>query len=186
MADGVKAKSKSLSEKKIKELVNNNGLSVDNFLVPDVYKEIFYDNYRYFILSSGRISGKTSILVAIWWVFTNKYPDRDIVVLQATATEIKDSIINEIDKFLRNSGFDVGEEPTCEWYIPNMKAICINIAPVGVLLFLVDIVDKPMPDSLVIADYNHFGFHIQLADKRRNRLLYNNGVLVFLRLFKQH
>ena len=82
------------------------GLSANNLLIPDVYKEIFLDNYRYFILSSGRISGKTSILVAIWWVFINKFPDRDIVILQATATEIKDSIINEIKKFIMNSGLD--------------------------------------------------------------------------------
>ena len=102
-----------------KELLNNNGLSADNLLIPDVYKEIFYDNYRYFVLSSGRISGKTSILVAIWWVFINKYPDRDIVVLQATATEIKDSIINEIEKFLKNSNYDVGDDVSCEWYIPK-------------------------------------------------------------------
>ena len=92
--------------------VNNNGLSMDNLLIPAVYKEIFLDNYRYFILSSGRISGKTSILVAIWWVMFNKFPDRDIVVLQATATEIKDSIINEIEKFLRQSGLDVGDDPS--------------------------------------------------------------------------
>lgn len=102
-----------------KELLNNNGLSADNLLIPDVYKEIFYDNYRYFVLSSGRISGKTSILVAIWWVFINKYPDRDIVVLQATATEIKDSIINEIEKFLKNSNYDVGDDVSCDWYIPK-------------------------------------------------------------------
>ena len=89
--------------------VNNNGLSADNLLIPQVYQEIFHDNYRYFVLSSGRISGKTSVLVAIWWVTINKQPDRDIVVLQATATEIKDSIINEIEKFLANSGFDVGD-----------------------------------------------------------------------------
>ena len=60
--------------------VNNNGLSADNLLIPQVYQEIFRDNYRYFILSSGRISGKTSLLVAIWWVTINKQPDRDIVV----------------------------------------------------------------------------------------------------------
>lgn len=100
---------------------SNNILSAQNLVVPSVYKEIFLDNYRYFILSSGRISGKTSILVAIWWAFINKYADRDIVVLQATATEIKDSIINEIEKFLRNSGFDVGDNPGCEWYIPKAK-----------------------------------------------------------------
>ena len=104
-----------------KELVNNRGLSNDNLLVPSVYKEMFLDNYRYFILASGRISGKTSILVALWWTYTNKYPDRDIVILQATATEIKDSIINEIEKFLVKSGFDVGESPTNEWYIPKAK-----------------------------------------------------------------
>ena len=105
---------------------NNNGLSANNFMIPSVYKEIFLNNYRYFILSSGRISGKTSILVALWWVTTNKYPDRDIVVLQATATEIKDSIINEIEKFLINSGFDVGDDPNCEWYIPARKEKIIH------------------------------------------------------------
>ena len=104
-----------------RELINNRGLSANNLLIPKVYSEIFLDNYRYFILSSGRISGKTSILVAIWWVFTNKYPDRDIVVLQATATEIKDSIINEIQKFLEKSGFDVSDNPSSDWYIPKAK-----------------------------------------------------------------
>lgn len=102
-------------------LVNNDGLSANNLLIPSVYKEIFLDNYRYFVLSSGRISGKTSILVAKWWTTINAFPDRDIVVLQATATEIKDSIINEIEKFLKNSGFDVGEDTTSEWYIPKSK-----------------------------------------------------------------
>ena len=101
--------------------VNSNGLSANNLLIPSVYREIFLDNYRYFLMSSGRISGKTSILVAIWWVFINKFPDRDIVVLQATATEIKDSIINEIEKFLINSGFDVGDDNSKEWYIPKSK-----------------------------------------------------------------
>ena len=112
---------KQLSDEKIKSLINSNGLSKDNLLIPEVYKEIFLDNYRYFVLSSGRISGKTSILVAMWWLFTNKFPDRDIVILQATATEIKDSIINEIEKFLSRSGFDVGENPTNEWYIPKAR-----------------------------------------------------------------
>lgn len=111
----------ALTDDEYKDLLNNNGLSATNLLIPDVYKEIFLNNYRYFVLSSGRISGKTSILVAIWWVFTRKYPDRDIVILQATATEIKDSIINEIEKFLNNSGFDVGDDINCEWYIPKSK-----------------------------------------------------------------
>ena len=110
-----------LSEKTIQTLVNNKGLSKDNLLIPAVYKEIFLPNYRYFCLSSGRISGKTSILVAIWWTTINKYPDRDIVILQATATEIKDSIINEIEKFLSRSGFDVSDNITSEWYIPKAR-----------------------------------------------------------------
>lgn len=110
-----------MSEERFQSLINNKGLSKDNLLIPSVYKEIFLDNYRYFILSSGRISGKTSILVAVWWTYTNKYPDRDIVILQATATEIKDSIINEIEKFLVRSGFDVGEDVSNEWYIPKSK-----------------------------------------------------------------
>lgn len=123
------------ADEKYKELVNNRGLSTNNLLIPSVYKEIFLDNYRYFILSSGRISGKTSILVAIWWVFTNKYPDRDIVVLQATATEIKDSIINEIEKFLTRSGFDVGDSPTNEWYIPKAKDRIVKKGKEGATYF---------------------------------------------------
>ncbi|MBQ2652184.1 MAG: phage terminase large subunit [Methanobrevibacter sp.] len=121
----------SMSEEEKQKLLNSNGLSANNLLIPDVYKEIFLDNKRYFILSSGRISGKTSILVASWWVTTNKFPDRDIVVLQATATEIKDSIINEIEKFLRNSGFDVGDDPNCEWYIPKAKDRVIHKGQTG-------------------------------------------------------
>lgn len=124
-----------LSEQKRNELVNNNGLSANNLLIPAVYKEIFLDNYRYFILSSGRISGKTSILVAIWWTFSNKFKDRDIVVLQATATEIKDSIINEIEKFLKNSGFDVGDDPKQEFYIPKSKDRIVRKGQEGATYF---------------------------------------------------
>jgi PBSX family phage terminase large subunit len=78
-------------------------MSANNIYIPSVYKEIFLDNYRYFILSSGRIAGKTSILKCIWWATINKYPDRDIVILQATATEIKNSMFNEIKKFVAES-----------------------------------------------------------------------------------
>ena len=88
--------------------VDNQTLNANNITVPLVYAPLFQDDYKRFILSSGRISGKTSMLVCLWWVFINKYPQNDIVILQATATEIKDSIINEIHKFLKNSGYDVG------------------------------------------------------------------------------
>ena len=101
--------------------VNSEVLTTDSIVVPEVYQELLYDNWRYFILSSGRVAGKTSILVVIWWLYFNKYPDRDSVILQATATEIKDSIINEIEKFLKNSGLDVGDSPTNEYYIPKSK-----------------------------------------------------------------
>ena len=75
-------------------------LTASNIVVPAVYSEIFDDNFRYFCLASGRIRGKTSILVALWWIFFNKYPDKDIIILQATSREIKDSILKEIKKFL--------------------------------------------------------------------------------------
>lgn len=115
--------------------VNHDGLSADNILIPTVYKEIVLDNYRYFILSSGRISGKTSILVSIWWITVNKYPDRDVVILQATATEIKDSIINEMEKFLIASGFQVGQEPSAEWYIPKSKDRVVHKGQRGATFF---------------------------------------------------
>lgn len=101
--------------------VDNQTLNANNITVPLVYAPLFEDDFKRFILSSGRISGKTSMLVCLWWVFANKYPNQDIVILQATATEIKDSIINEIHKFLKNSGFDVGDEPQCTYYIPKSK-----------------------------------------------------------------
>ena len=126
---------------KNKDLINSNGLSKDNILIPDVYKEIFYDNYRYFILSSGRISGKTSILVALLWVYFNKYPDRDIVVLQATSVEIKDSIINEIRAFLENSNFDVGDTRDCEFYMPKTNDRIERKGHKGLILFF------PITDS---------------------------------------
>lgn len=108
-----------LTEEQKQKILNNNGLSADNLIIPKVYQEIFLDNYKQFCLSSGRISGKTCILVAIWWTYHNKYPERDIVILQATTTEIKISIINEIKQFLSSSGFDVGDDPACEYYIPR-------------------------------------------------------------------
>lgn len=124
-----------LTKEQYNELLNNNGLSKDNLLIPAVYGEIFRNKYRYFILSSGRISGKTSILVATWWATTNQYPDRDIVILQATATEIKDSIINEIEKFLVRSGEDVGEDVRNEWYIPRSKDRVVHKGQEGATYF---------------------------------------------------
>lgn len=124
-----------LTAKEKKFLMANKGLSKDNLIIPDVYKEVFLDNYRYFLLSSGRISGKTSILVAIWWVFINKYQDRDIIFLQATAQEIKDSVINEIEKFLINSGFDVGNKASNEWYIPEKHDTIVHRGQVGATYF---------------------------------------------------
>lgn len=111
----------NLPEDEKNNLLKNKGLSAQTVVVPDVYKEIFFDNYKYFMLASGRLSGKTSILVALWWVTINSKPDKDIVVLQSTTTEIKDSIINEIEKFLKNSEFDVGDDPKCQYYIPRKK-----------------------------------------------------------------
>ena len=101
--------------------VDNQTLNANNITVPLVYAPLFEDDFKRFILPSGRISGKTSMLVCLWWVFANKYPAQDIVILQATATEIKDSIINEIHKFLKNSGYDVGDDPQCTYYIPKSK-----------------------------------------------------------------
>lgn len=122
-------------------VINSNGLSASNILIPKVYEEVFYDNYRFFLLSSGRLSGKTSVLVALWWIYTNKYHDKDIVMLQATATEIKDSIINEIEKFLRNSGFDVGDNPSNEWFIPKSHDKITHRGTVGSTYFF------PITDS---------------------------------------
>ena len=134
-------KADQIDIEKISELTNENGLSKDNFLVPEVYKELFFDNYKYFLLSSGRVSGKTSILVAMWWVYRNTYPDKDIVILQATSTEIKGSIINEIKKFLKRSDFDVGDEPNNEWYIPKSQDKIINKSQRGGTYFI------PITDS---------------------------------------
>lgn len=98
-------------------------VSESTITLPKVYKELVLDNYQYFILSSGRVSGKSTALVLMWWIAINKYPDDDIMILQATTIEIKDSLINEIEAFLENSGFDVGTDETHEWVIPKSKEI---------------------------------------------------------------
>lgn len=163
-------------------IVNNNGLSSSNITIPSVYKEIFLDNYRYFILSSGRISGKTSILVAIWWVYHNKYPDRDIVVLQATATEIKDSIINEIEKFLRNSGFDVGENPTNEWYIPKAKDRVVHRGKNGGTYFYPITDSKGGQRSRGITTKNKLSLVLyEEAQKNKDANVVEQSVVTFIR-----
>lgn len=162
--------------------VNNNGLSMDNLLIPAVYQEIFKDNYRYFILSSGRISGKTSILVAIWWVCFNKFPDRDIVVLQATATEIKDSIINEIEKFLRQSGLDVGDDINCEWYIPKAKDRIIHKGQVGGTYFYPITDSKGGQRSRGITTSNKLSLVMyEEAQKNKDANVVEQSVVTFIR-----
>lgn len=164
------------------KVINNNGLSASNLLIPAVYKEIFLDNYRYFILSSGRISGKTSILVAIWWVFSNKYRDRDIVILQATATEIKDSIINEIEKFLKASGFDVGDDPNCEFYIPKAKDRIVRKGQEGGTFFF------PITDSQggqrsrgITTTHKISLVMYEEAQKNKDRNVLDQSVITFIR-----
>lgn len=98
-------------------------VSESTITLPKVYKELVLDNYQYFILSSGRVSGKSTALVLMWWIAINKFPDDDVMVLQSTTTEIQDSLINEIEAFLENSGFDVGTDETHEWVIPKSKEI---------------------------------------------------------------
>ena len=162
--------------------VNNNGLSMDNLLIPAVYKEIFLNNFRYFILSSGRISGKTSILVAIWWVMFNKFQDRDIVVLQATATEIKDSIINEIEKFLRQSGLDVGDDPSCEWYIPKAKDRVIHRGQVGGTYFYPITDSKGGQRSRGITTSNKLSLVMyEEAQKNKDANVVEQSVVTFIR-----
>ena len=91
-----------------------------DIVIPQVYAPLFVPgDIRKFVLSSGRISGKTSILVQLIFITLSAYPQFDIVVLQATASEIKDSIINEIRQFYENKGFEVSDKPNSEVYIPK-------------------------------------------------------------------
>lgn len=97
-----------------------NQINVSSVTVPKVYEEVVKKNYKKFLLSSGRTSGKTSILVNAWWTTLNEYTDQDIVICQSTTIDIKDSLITEIMKFLSNSGFEVSQDdPHAEFYIPK-------------------------------------------------------------------
>lgn len=166
--------------------VNNDGLAADNLQIPDVYREIFLTNYRYFLLSSGRISGKTSILVAKWWVTTNKYKDRDIVILQATATEIKDSIINEIEKFLRSSGFDVGTDPHCEWCIPKAKDSIIHRGQQGATYFYPITDSKGGQRTRGITTTNRLSLVLfEEAQKNKDANVVEQSVATFIRQLDQ-
>lgn len=183
MADNENIASQTnLSQEEYQKLLNTNGLSANNLLIPDVYKEIFLDNYRYFILSSGRVSGKTSILVAIWWVYTNKYKDRDIVILQATATEIKDSIINEIEKFLKNSNFDVGDTPNREYYIPKAKDRIVHKGQQGATFFYPITDSKGGQRSRGITTKNKLSLVMyEEAQKNKDANVVDQSVITFIR-----
>lgn len=173
---------KGISKKEQENLVNNNGLSAQNLLIPSVYKELFLENYRYFILSSGRVSGKTSILVALWWVYFNKYPDRDIVILQATATEIKDSIINEIEKFLKNSDFDVGDEVGHEYYIPKSHSQITRKGQVGGTYFYPITDSKGGQRSRGINTANKLSLVLyEEAQKNKDANVVEQSVITFIR-----
>jgi hypothetical protein len=88
--------------------------------VPKVYAPLFTEQeVRKFVLASGRISGKTSILVSLVYTTIEAFPNFDIVIAQATTAEIKNSIINEIREFYVNKGFDVGEKPSNIIQIPK-------------------------------------------------------------------
>lgn len=162
--------------------VNNNGLSASNILIPSVYGEIFRDKYRYFCLSSGRISGKTSILVALWWTRINAFPDRDIVILQATATEIKDSIINEIKKFLINSEFDVGEDSTHEWCIPKANDKIVHRGQQGATYFYPITDSKGGQRSRGINTVNRLSLILyEEAQKNKDANVVNQSIITFIR-----
>ena len=179
-------KTLNLSAEEKEKLLNNKGLSAENLLIPQVYGEIFKNNYRYFILSSGRISGKTSILVAIWWVFFNKFPDRDIVILQATATEIKDSIINEIEKFLNNSGFDVGEDPSSEFYIPKSHTCVTRKGQKGGTYFYPITDSKGGQRSRGINTKNKLSLVLyEEAQKNKDANVVEQSVITFIRQIDQ-
>ena len=118
-----------------KEKTGINDIDENSVIVPSVYREVFKDNFEKFCLSSGRVSGKSSILVLrVWKDYTDR-PEDDIMVLQATTTEIKDSLINEIGSFLEKSGYDVGTDETHEWVIPKSKDVVYRRGQQGKIYF---------------------------------------------------
>ncbi len=177
-------KTLNLSEEERHKLLTGNGMTASTLVIPSVYKEPFLPNtkYRYFIFSSGRLSGKTSILVAKWWERFNKYRNRDIVILQATATEIKDSIINEIEKFLRNSGFDVGDNPSCEFYIPKSHDRIERKGQVGATYFYPITDSKGGQRSRGINTKNKLSLVLyEEAQKNKDANVVEQSVITFIR-----
>lgn len=171
------------SDEEYQKLLNSDGLSVNNIIVPSVYEKLFTSKKtNKFALSSGRVSGKTSILVVKWWERINAFPNRDIVILQATATEIKDSIRNEIRKFLVNSGFDVGDDPKCEYYFPKSNDRIVIRGKVGTTYFY-PITDSNggqrsrginTPNKLSLIMYEE-------AQKNRDKNVLEQSVITFVR-----
>jgi phage terminase large subunit len=105
-----------------KEEPKHQALGTYEIIIPKVYAPLWTDkDHNKFLLSSGRCSGKTSILVDLIYSTINQMPDYDIVILQATSAEIKTSIINEVVAFFTNKGFDIGDKPTNEIYVPKSQ-----------------------------------------------------------------
>lgn len=163
-------------------------LTTKNITVPDVYAEIFRNNYRKFILSSGRASGKTSILVTAWWASTNEFPDEDIVICQSTTTEIKDSIIMEIYAFLQNSGFDVSQDdPHAEFYMPKScegiyrrgRKGCTRIFPITDANGGQRTRGKKTKNKISLLIYEE-------AQKNRDANVIENSIITFIRQMSEH
>lgn len=185
-AQSVAIKQAEYTDEELHKIFDEAKINKDTILIPRVYREVFNPDskYRYFLLSSGRISGKTSILVASWWLYSNKYPDRDIVILQATATEIKDSIINEIAKFLVNSGYDVAETPTAEFYIPRAHDRIERAGYRGRTLFYPITDSSGGQRSRGVNTTNKLSLVLfEEAQKNRDRDVLNQAVITFIRQF---
>lgn len=160
-------------------------LGTYEILVPKVYADLFRPiEIRKFILASGRISGKTSILVSLIYTTLEAYPNFDIVLLQATTTEIKSSIINELREFYENKGFDVGDKPSNTIYIPKSNdSITIQDGRHKGGIYIYPITDSnggqrtrgiklKNPCSLVL---------FEEAQKNRNRNVVEQAIATFVR-----
>jgi hypothetical protein len=153
--------------------------------VPKVYAPLFTEQeVRKFVLASGRISGKTSILVSLVYTTIEAFPNFDIVIAQATTAEIKNSIINEIREFYVNKGFDVGEKPSNIIQIPKSNdKVIINDGKHKGGIYIFPITDSnggqrtrgiklKNPCSLVL---------FEEVQKNKNRAVVDNAIATFIR-----
>ena len=67
-----------------------------NLNIIEPYDKLYSTKKKTVVMYSPRISGKTKAITQLLFVYSNKYPNNDIVLARANYNSLKDSLFAEI------------------------------------------------------------------------------------------